>query len=141
MADNPIITIETNINVPVEKVWKYWTTPEDIHQWNNASTDWHTTHAENDLRIGGKFMSRMEAKDGSMGFNFGGTYDDLKVNEYLAYTLVDGRKVIIRFNASGNKTKITETFDAEMENSIELQRSGWQSILDNFRHYAERNTL
>ena len=132
-----IITIETTVNVPVEKVWKLWTEPEHIKQWNNASPDWHTPHAENDLKIGGKFVSRMEARDGSFGFDFGGVYDAVKINELIAYTLGDGRKVEIIFSADGATTKIVESFEVESTHSIEMQQGGWQSILDNFKKHAE----
>ena len=135
--DKTIITVENTINAPVEKVWQYWTKPEHITQWNNASDDWHTPRAENDLRAGGSFVSRMEAKDGSFGFDFGGVYDAITTNEYLEYTLGDGRKVKINFTADGNKTKISESFEAESINSTEMQRGGWQAILDNFKKYTE----
>jgi len=132
-----VITVATTIQAPVEKVWEYWNKPEHITQWCNASDDWHTPRAENDLRKGGRFSSRMEAKDGSMGFDFGGVYDEVWPNEYIAYTMGDGRKVNIRFSAAGNETKLTESFEAEETNPIEMQRGGWQSILDNFKKYTE----
>ena len=133
------ITVENTINAPVEKVWEYWTKPEHITQWSNASDAWHTPRAENDLRTGGSFTSRMEAKDGSMGFDFGGVYDEVKPNEYIEYTLGDGRKVKISFVANGNQTKITESFEAENTNPVEMQQGGWQAILDNFKKYTESN--
>ena len=133
------ITIENTVNAPVEKVWNYWTKPEHITKWNSASDDWHSPRAENDLRPGGKFSARMEAKDGSMGFDFGGVYDVVTPNEYIESTLGDGRKIKVRFAASGNTTKVTESFEAEETNSIELQRNGWQAILDNFKKYTEAN--
>jgi uncharacterized protein YndB with AHSA1/START domain len=135
--DKTVITVENTINAPVEKVWEYWTRPEHIPQWNNASDDWHTTRAENDLRAGGSFVSRMEAKDGSFGFDFGGVYDAITTNEYIEYTIGDGRKVKITFTANGNKTKVIESFEAESTNSIEMQQGGWQNILDNFKKYTE----
>ena len=138
-TNKAIITITTTVLAPAEKVWERWTVPEHIIKWNNASDDWHTTHAENDLRIGGKFLSRMEAKDGSLGFDFIGIYDLVKENKLLEYTLGDGRKVIIVFTGISNTTNIVETFEAESENSIEMQRSGWQAILENFKKYAEAN--
>ena len=134
-----MITVESTVNAPVEKVWKCWTSPEHIIKWNNASDDWHTPRAENDLRVGGKFLSRMEAKDGSMGFDFNGVYDEVKINELIAYTIEGGRKVNNVFTASGNETTVTVTFEAENENSFELQRGGWQAILDNFKKYVEAN--
>jgi len=131
------ITISATVNAPMEKVWKLWTTPEDIMKWNNASDDWHTPSAENDLRVGGAFKSRMEARDGSMGFDFGGIYDEVKPNERIAYTIGDGRKVIIVFTDENGKTRVEETFEAENTNPVEMQRSGWQAILNNFKKYAE----
>ncbi|MEP6746453.1 MAG: SRPBCC family protein [Bacteroidota bacterium] len=131
------ITIETTVNAPVQKVWDYWTKPEHITKWNNASDEWHTPRAENDLRVGGSFSSRMEAKDGSFGFDFGGVYDAVRPNEYIEYTLGDSRKVTINFATRGTSTKVTESFEAEDANPIELQKGGWQSILDNFKKYTE----
>jgi uncharacterized protein YndB with AHSA1/START domain len=132
------ITIETVVNAPIEKVWEAWTKPEHITQWSFASDDWHTPWAKNDLRSGGSFSSRMEAKDGSMGFEFGGVYDTVTTNEHIAYTMEDGRKVKIDFTADGNSTKVVQSFDAESENSVEMQQAGWQAILDNFKKYAEQ---
>lgn len=139
MAKNdPVtITVETVVHSPVEKVWEYWTEPEHIKQWNNASDDWHTPYAENDLKVGGKFVSRMEAKDGSFGFDFSGVYDEVSVNESFAYTIGDGRKVKIVFIRQENDTRIIESFEAEETNTIEMQQAGWQAILDNFKKYAE----
>ena len=139
MAKNdPVtITVETVVHSPVEKVWEYWTEPEHIKQWNNASDDWHTPFAENDLKVGGKFVSRMEAKDGSFGFDFSGVYDEVSVNESIAYTIGDGRKVKIVFIRQENDTRIIESFEAEETNTIEMQQAGWQAILDNFKKYAE----
>ncbi len=134
-----VLTVEATILAPVAKVWEFWTKPEHITQWNNASDDWHTPNATNDLRPGGRFVSRMEARDGSMGFDFVGTYDVLNENEYIEYTIADGRKVKINFIANGNSTKVVESFVAETENSIELQQGGWQAILNNFKQYAEAN--
>lgn len=133
------ITVVTTINATVEKVWTFWTTPQHITQWNNASDDWHTPKAENDLRKGGNFSTRMEAKDGSFGFDFEGVYTDVQLNELIAYTMGDGRKVHILFESDGNTTTVSETFDAEEVNPVEMQRSGWQAILDNFKKYTEAN--
>ncbi|WP_297430289.1 SRPBCC family protein [Clostridium sp.] len=141
MKDKQTITIKATINAPIETTWQYFTEPEHIKKWNNASEDWHTTVAENDLRVGGKFLSRMEAKDGSFGFDFGGVYDEVKLYDIITYTLGDGRKVRIDFFGSENKTEVTETFEAESSNSIEMQQMGWQAILDNFKSYTERATL
>ncbi|MFA6401920.1 MAG: SRPBCC family protein [Salinivirgaceae bacterium] len=134
------ITVQTTINAPVETVWKCWTTPDDITKWNYASDDWHTTWAENDLRVGGKFLSRMEAKDGSEGFDFWGIYDKLITHELIECTMGDGRKLSIVFLPIGSTTQVIETFDAEDLNSIELQRYGWQCILDNFKKHTETQT-
>ncbi|MHC0035344.1 SRPBCC family protein [Pseudoneobacillus sp. C159] len=131
------VTIEATVHAPVEKVWKYWTEPNHIKKWNSASEDWHTPVAENNLVVGGTFLSRMEAKDGSFGFDFGGVYDEVKLHEVIAYTLGDGRTVKISFIGQGNETKIVETFDAETSNPIEMQKAGWQAILNNFKKYAE----
>lgn len=133
-----VITIETTVNAPVGTVWESFNSPEHITKWNSASDDWHTPWAKNDLRVGGTITSRMEAKDGSMGFDFTGTYDEIRVNEYIAYTLADGRKVTIRFTTDGNSTSITESFEAETENSVELQQMGWQAILNSFKKYTEQ---
>jgi uncharacterized protein YndB with AHSA1/START domain len=131
------ITVEATVNAPVEKVWKSWGEPQHIKNWCAASDDWHAPKAENDLRTGGTFSTRMEAKDGSFGFDFGGVYDNVKKNELIEYTMGDGRKVRVTFSPSGDQTKIIETFDAEATNSVEMQRGGWQAILDNFKKYTE----
>jgi len=136
-STNKTITVSTIIHAPIEKVWKYWTTPENIMEWNSASEDWHTPRAENDLRAGGNFFSRMEAKDGSFGFDFGGVYDQVIEHKVISYTMGDGRKVEVNFWDEGNDTKIIETFEAESTNSFEQQQAGWQAILDNFKKYAE----
>ncbi len=133
------ISIETTVHAPVEKVWQYWTSPEHITQWNNASPDWHTPKAENDLRVGGRFLCRMEAKDGSERFDFEGAYDDVKTNELLSYAMSDGRKVSVHFKSDGDSTNIKEIFEAEETNSLDMQRGGWQAILDNFKKYTEAN--
>lgn len=137
--EKTVITIENIINAPVQKVWAYFTKPEHITQWNNASDDWHTPRAENDLRVGGSFSSRMEAKDGSFGFDFGGIYDAVNLNAYIEYTLADSRKVKIYFVEQGSATKVTESFEAEGTNPVEMQKGGWQSILNNFKKYTEAN--
>jgi len=131
------ITVEALVKAPIDAVWKRWTTPEDVMQWNNASDDWHTPAAKNDLRTGGQFLFRMEARDGSFGFDFGGVYDKVKTHNSIAYTLGDGRKVEITFAKVGPETKVVETFEAESQNPIEMQRGGCQAILNNFKKYAE----
>ncbi|RIH63658.1 hypothetical protein D1164_18950 [Mariniphaga sediminis] len=132
------IIIETSVDLPVEKVWNLWTDPQHIIHWNYAVDDWHCPKAENDLRVGGKLKARMEAKDGSVGFDFEGTYDEVIPNERMAYTLEDGRKVSVVFKNNGATTKVIEAFDTEDINPVEMQRSGWQAILNNFKKYAEK---
>ena len=128
------LTVQANIDAPIEKVWKSWTNPQEIVKWNHASDDWHTTKAENDLRAGGIFNFRMEAKDGSFGFNFEGVYKNVLTQKNIEYAIADGRKVKIVFSALDKKTEVIETFDAESTNPIEMQRGGWQAILDNFKN-------
>ncbi|MFY0254779.1 SRPBCC family protein [Chitinophaga sp. 30R24] len=139
-ADKTTITVSTTVNAPIEKVWKLWSTPEDIIKWNSGADDWHTPRAENDLRTGGKFLSRMEAKDGSMGFDFVGIYDEVKLHELIVYSIEDGRKVTIHFEGNGATTEVIETFEAESTHPVEQQRKGWQTILDNFKKYTETVT-
>lgn len=136
-AKKTVISVHTTINEPIDKVWKNFTAPEDIVKWNNASDDWHTTSASNELHVGGKFNYRMEAKDGSVGFDFWGIYDEVIHNEKLVSTLGDGRKLEIKFHALNKETEIMESFEAEDENPIDLQQFGWQAILDNFKKYTE----
>ena len=131
------ITVEATISAPVKKVWQLWTVPEHICKWCNASDDWHAPHAENDLRPGGKFMTRMEAKDKSFGFDFNGVYDKVVPEQLISYAIEGGRKVTIEFISQGDKTKVVETFEPENENPIEMQKGGWQAILNNFKKYAE----
>ena len=131
------ITVSTLVNESLQNTWKYFNAPEHIVQWNAASDDWHTTFSTVDLQVGGKFNSRMEAKDGSFGFDFEGIYEVVDLNSKIVYGLEDGRKVEIIFEAKENGTMVTETFDAETENSVELQRGGWQAILDNFKKHVE----
>lgn len=133
------ITVKSNVNAPVSKVWDYWNAPEHITKWNSASPDWHTPKSENDLRVGGRFTARMEAKDGSFGFDFGGIYDEVVPHKKISYTMDDGRKTDITFIPEGNGTQVIETFDAEETNPIEMQQGGWQAILDNFKKYTETN--
>jgi uncharacterized protein YndB with AHSA1/START domain len=133
------ITIEATIKAPVEKVWTYWSEPKHITQWAFASPDWHAPYAENDARTGGKFKTTMAAKDGSFSFDFDGVYSHVEPKKVIEYGLGDGRKVKITFTAMGNETKVVEAFDPEKENPIEMQRGGWQAILDNFKKYTETN--
>lgn len=133
-----MITVETIVDSPLAVVWEKYTQPQYVTQWNNASEDWHTPRAENDLRVGGKFVYRMEAKDGSFGFDFGGVYSEVRPEEFFAYEMDDGRKVEVGFEEVDEGVKVTVKFDPESENSEEMQRAGWQAILDNFKRYAER---
>ncbi len=138
-TEKTYITVEAEINVPILLVWKYWTSPEDIVSWNNASDNWHTPRAENDLRTGGKFKYRMESKDGTMGFDFEGIYDEVIFHEQINYTIADGRKVKVIFSDMNSLTELIEIFEAEDTHSVEMQLSGWQAILNNFKKYAETN--
>ena len=136
MTTTPI-TVEATVNAPIEKVWQYWNGPEHITKWNAASDDWHTPKAENDLRVGGRLWSRMEAKDGSFGFDFEAVYTEVDTHIKIAYTLGDDRKVEVLFTQIPEGVKVTETFDAENTHPLEMQRGGWQAILDNFKKYTE----
>lgn len=133
-----VITVEALVNAPVDKVWKSWNTPEDITQWNAASDDWTCPSASVDLRPGGKLIARMESRDGSMGFDFEGIYDEVRLHDLIAYTLGDGRKVRVIFEPHGQTTSVTEYFEAENMHSHEMQKAGWQAILDRFKSYTER---
>jgi uncharacterized protein YndB with AHSA1/START domain len=133
------ITIEVSISADAKKVWDYYTKPEHITQWNFADKSWHCPKAENDLRVGGKYRARMEAKDGSFGFDFEAVYNEVIDQTSITYTMTDGRVATTVFEAEGGVTKMTITFDPEKENPIEMQKGGWQSILDNFKNYAESN--
>ncbi len=131
------ITIEATVKAPIERVWAAWNDPRAIEQWNAASPDWHTPRASVDLREGGKFTARMEARDGSMGFDFEGIYTRIETNRLIEYTMEDGRKVRIEFAAAGDSVTVRETFDAESTYTPEQQREGWQAILDSFTRYVE----
>lgn len=132
------ITVSATIHAPVKKVWDAWNTPADIMQWNSAAPTWHCPKSENNLVVGGTFNNRMEAKDGSMGFDFTGTYDTVELYKEISYTMPDGRKVITLFSGSDNgQTNIETTFDPENQNDPEFQKQGWQSILNNFVKYVE----
>lgn len=133
------ITVEVTLNAPIEKVWNYWSDPKHIIQWCHASDDWHTPKAENDLKVGGKFITTMAAKDGSFSFDFGGQYTAVKLHKQISYILEDGREANITFSSINNQTQIIETFDAEKENPEDMQRGGWQAILDNFKKHTENN--
>lgn len=136
-SNKTTITVEVTVHKPVEEVWTYWNEPQHITKWCYASDEWHAPTAENDLRAGGNFVTRMEAKDGSMGFDFGGVYDEVRVHEFISYTMGDGRKVEITFISQGDDTKVIEAFDAESTHSLEMQQAGWQAILNNFKSYSE----
>ena len=137
MNDTPI-TVETTLRASIDAVWLAWNTPADIVQWNAASDDWHTTASDVDLREGGRFSARMEAKDGSFGFDFGGTYVAIDPGKHLQYQLDDARQVHIDFIDHGDgRVTVRETFDAEGTHTREQQREGWQAILDNFKRHVE----
>jgi len=133
------VTIQSTVKAPVAKAWEYYNGPKHIVKWNSPSPDWHCPSAESDLRPGGKFSSRMEAKDGSFGFDFGGVYDEVKTNELVSYTLGDGRQATVRFKENGNTTDVTVSFDPEDQNPVDFQKQGWQAILDNYAKYTEAN--
>jgi uncharacterized protein YndB with AHSA1/START domain len=137
-TERTAITVEATIKSPVEKVWDSWNNPKHITQWCAASDDWHAPHAESDLRVDGKFMTTMAAKDGSVSFDFEGVYTKVEPFKAIEYTMSDGRKVQITFISQGKETKVRETFEAESTNPIEMQRGGWQAILDNFKSYTEK---
>lgn len=136
---NQTVTVETTVHAPVEQVWEFWTQPEHITKWSFASDDWHAPRAENDLKVGGTFVTRLEAKDGSFGFDLGGVYDEVRTNEFISYTMGDGRKVEISFIRQDNDTKVIESFDAETTNPVDMQKAGWQAFLDNFKKYSENS--
>ena len=132
-----MITIQTTVNASLEKAWEYWTEPKYITNWNFASDDWECSKAENDLRVGGKFLSTMSTKDGSASFDFSGEYTEIDPLSKIKYSLGDGRKVEISFEQVENGVQITESFDPENENTLEIQQSGWQAILDNYKKCVE----
>jgi len=131
------ITIQTTVNADIDSVWAAWTTPDDINQWNAASDDWHNPRSSNDLRPGGRFSYRMEARDGSFGFDFEGTYTQVVPQKLIEYVLGDDRSVTIRFEPTETGVQVVETFQAEDVNAAELQKQGWQSILNHFAAYVE----
>jgi len=133
------ITVETSVAAPIDTVWRAYTNPEDIKQWNAASEDWHTTDARVDLRVGGEFSSRMEAKDGSMGFDFAGTYTNIVEHELIEYVF-GGRTARVEFNENPDGVTVRVGFDSESTHSVEQQREGWQAILDRFAHHVEKGS-
>lgn len=139
LSENFKIVVQTIIDAPLTKVWDYYTQPTHILGWNAASDDWHTTKAENNLVAGGNFCYRMEAKDGSFGFDFEGTFTKIEMHSNLEILLGDGRKMELNFSFENNKTMVRESFQVENENSLELQQNGWQAILNNFKKYSESN--
>jgi len=134
-----VITIETTVDASLEKVWNYWIAPEHIVNWNTASPEWHTPRATNDVRVGGELFCRMEAKDGSFGFDLKGTYTAVESMKQLDSVLEDERKVSVAFSDMKGKTLVVQHFEAESQNPIEMQQAGWQAILTNFKHYTENN--
>jgi uncharacterized protein YndB with AHSA1/START domain len=136
VTNNEII-IKTTVLADNKKVWEYYTQPQHITKWNFAIDTWHCPTASNDLRNGGKYVARMEAKDGSFGFDFEAIYDEIIENKKITFTMTDGRRTTIGFNSDNNQTEVIVTFDAEQQNSLEMQRDGWQAILNNFKKYTE----
>lgn len=137
MTQPSLITIQTTISAPIEKVWSYFNEPEHITQWAFASDDWEAPYAENDLRVGGKFKTVMAAKDKSFKFDFNGVYSNVKKHEVIEYNIEDGRYVKVLFEQAPDGVQVTEMFEPETENSETMQRNGWQAILDNFKKHAE----
>ena len=133
------LTVSANINADVKKVWDSYTKPEHITKWNFADPSWHCPSASNDMRPGGKYSARMEAKDGSFGFDFEAVYTKLDEGDRFTYLMGDGREASVDFLDMGPKTDMIVKFDAETENPIEMQKGGWQAILDNFKKYTEAN--
>lgn len=140
MNENKTITLETTVLTTLEKAWETWIQPQHVTQWNHASDDWHCPSAQTDLRVGGKFSSRMEAKDGSFGFDFWGIYDEIVPLTRLRITMGDDRKMEVHFTQTPNGVKVIERFETEDLNSAEQQREGWQAILDNYKRYTEKVT-
>ncbi|MBB1285501.1 SRPBCC domain-containing protein [Flavisolibacter sp. BT320] len=136
-TETTLITVAATIQAPVQKVWTLWTDPTHIVNWNFAADDWHSPKAEADLQEGGRFNYRMESRDGSMGFDFSGTFTKVEENKELSFTIEDGRKVQVLFIPYGNETTVKETFEAEGTHPVEMQRQGWQAIMHNFKQYAE----
>ena len=137
-AEKTNITVQVLVQSPVDKVWQTWNEPKHIRQWCAASDDWHAPYAENDLRKDGKFKTTMAAKDGSVSFDFEGVYTNVQPNKKIEYVMSDGRKVTITFSTEAGGTRVTETFEAENTNPVEMQRGGWQAILDNFKSHTEK---
>jgi uncharacterized protein YndB with AHSA1/START domain len=133
-----IITVETIVNAPISKTWKYYTEPEFITQWNFADPSWHCPSASNDMKIGGKYLARMEAKDGSFGFDFEAYYTEINEGKNFTYEF-GGRMCTVSFEELEDSTKVTVSFDPENENPIEMQQAGWQLILNNFKSFTELN--
>ena len=133
------ITVTATINADVKKVWDYYTNPAHIVNWNFAAPSWHCPTATNDMKVGGVYKARMEAKDGSFGFDFEAVYNEIIPEEKIVYTIADGRKVINTFEEKNGETRVITEFEAESQNPIEMQKGGWQSIFDNFKNYTETN--
>lgn len=137
MTTSQKITISTLVNASMDHVWKCWTDPQHIVQWNHASDDWHCPAASNDLRVGGQFTATMAARDGSMSFEFGGIYTAVIPDRKIAYAMSDGRSVEVLFSETNGSVRVDESFDAESTHSVEMQRDGWQAILNNFKRHCE----
>lgn len=133
------ITVTATVNADAKKVWDYYTNPEHITKWNFADPSWQCPSASNDMRVGGKYSARMEAKDGSFGFEFEATYDEVVDGKKFTYIMPDGRQASVSFNENGNQTEVEVTFDPEGQNPLEMQKNGWQAILNNFKNYTEEN--
>jgi uncharacterized protein YndB with AHSA1/START domain len=134
-----LVTVQAIIKAPINKVWEYWTNPAHIVHWNFASADWHCPNATNNLEISGEFHYLMAAKDGSVSFDFWGTYQAIEINKQIDILLGDGRKMEVSFEETTEGTQLTERFEPETMNAVELQKTGWQLILDNFKSYVDKN--
>ena len=137
MQSSNHITVQTTVNAPIERVWDFWVSPGRIQEWNHASPDWHCPSATNDLRVGGEFHYVMAAKDGSIDFDFNGMYTEVTTLSRIAYSIQDGRTVVVTFEPTDEGVVVTETFEMEHENSAEMQKGGWQAILENFKRCVE----
>jgi uncharacterized protein YndB with AHSA1/START domain len=133
-----VVTVEATVNAPVEKVWNNYNNPDNVTKWNFAADDWQCPWAKSDFRVGGEFSARMEAKDGSFGFDFGAKYTAIETNKKISYVMGDGRNCTVTFTPQGNATHVSVAFDAESQNPVEMQKGGWQAILNNFKKYTEQ---
>jgi uncharacterized protein YndB with AHSA1/START domain len=138
--ENGLVTVETTVNIPLDKAWDCFTNPAHVTHWNFASPDWYCPKAENDLRAGGRFTYSMAAKDGSFSFDFSGVHEEVEIHKRIKTLLDDGRIMEVSFQSNGDNTLVTETFEPENIHPVEFQKAGWQAILDNYKLHAESHT-